>query len=101
MNNSVAWGINPTTNAHRVELTAPTTEGTLNKMVAYYNSDTNYKYEYYCEAVVWSSLVAPLWRIFRVRYTVSDWKFFDKTWAWTDFNNAATDLATVEWYTYS
>ena len=71
-------------------------------MKAYYNEDATYSYEYYCEANIWTSLTDFDWRVFRVRTTIADWKFFDKTWAnWWLFNNQATDLTTVEALTYN
>lgn len=70
-------------------------------MVAYYETVWSYDIEYYCEANPWTPLSNANWRVFRVRNTTADGKFFDKTWAWTLFDKQATDLTTVKGYTYS
>ena len=70
-------------------------------MKAYYSSDATYDIEYYAEANPGTALNTNLWRIFRVRSTKIDGKFFDKTWAGNSFNRPATDLATVEALTYN
>lgn len=71
------------------------------KMVAYYSEDTNYKNEYYCEAPIGMSINSIWWRIFRIRTNKVTNKFYDKTFSGTLFDKLATDLATVESYTYN
>ena len=71
------------------------------KMVAYYDeTDLTYNYSYFCEALPWTLLNEFKWRVFRIEED-KDWKFISKKWAWTVFNNQATDLATVEALTFN
>ena len=71
--------------------------------VAYYdNTDLTYDIEYYCQAYVWTELETNEWRVFRLRYYKTDWKLFDRRFAWNwKFEHPATDLAAVQALTYS
>lgn len=69
-------------------------------MLAYYDSDTNYNYEYYAEALPWTSIDTPQWRCFRVKSDKNTWNFTAKEWAWTNFNHK-WDETTVKGLTYN
>ncbi len=69
-------------------------------MLAYYDeTDPNFNYSYYAEAIPWSLVTEVKWRCFRIEED-KDWNFLSKKWAWIIFNNL-WDETSVKWLIYS
>lgn len=54
---------------------------------------------YYADAKHWTALTDPFWRVMKWTLDV-DWDIVDVVET-DSYNNLATDLATVQWLTYS
>lgn len=79
-----------------------TVASTLYKMQVLNDSDATYTYQYVCEALSGSLVTAPVWRIKKVTTTIIGG---DISVLWADgntnFDNVATDLATVSAFSYN
>ena len=88
----VMWNISPTTPS----IPSNTPANSLTIIETYINGTTSY----ICEAIMGSALTASVWRISRTSKNVSGGAVL--RWANNGaINLAATDLATVQAYTYS